>query len=169
MNSLGLPPDSDDFAQAVRCVLEKTPGILPEGCLVGMADEYESYGRAFCRFSELSQNERLAAVHRASSASGAYNTGGYSLSEFSRLFRVFRHSLLSVARHSPEPYAGPMMLLRNTGSSSLMPGELVGPAGCWEQLCAGRFESHDIPGDHFCCMGNSNVSLIYGLIEGASK
>ncbi|BAK43323.1 non-ribosomal peptide synthetase [Eggerthella sp. YY7918] len=169
LNSLGLPPDSDDFAQAVRCALEKTPGILPEGCLVGMADEYESYGRAFCRFSELSQNERLAAVHRASSASGAYNTGGYSLSEFSRLFRVFRQSLLSVARHSPEPYAGPMILLRNTGSSSLMPGELAGSAGCWEQLCAGRFESHDIPGDHFCCMGNSNVSLIYGLIEGASK
>jgi pyochelin synthetase F len=68
--------------------------------------------------------------------------------------------MLAVARHDPEAYTGSTTLLRNSGSSTLLPGTRADVGAFWERICIGDLDVHDLPGDHFNCMARTNADLI---------
>ena len=59
-----------------------------------------------------------------------------------RQIRIMRTYLARLTSYAPKPYLGPMVLLRaaNTNAEE---------AGRWRSIAAGRFEMHEIPGDHY--------------------
>ncbi|NEE02716.1 non-ribosomal peptide synthetase [Phytoactinopolyspora halotolerans] len=169
LDALGLPADADQIGRAVRSILQRSPGRLPPGCLTGLDGEDASVGAAFREFAGAERPERLAAIHRVATADGAYNSGSYTLDEFTRYFDVFRQSMLAVARHRPDPYAGPTTLLRNSGSSTLLPGSRADVARFWERICVGELSVHDLPGDHFSCMAAANAPTIAAALTGVRR
>ena len=166
LTALGLPIDADAIGSAVQDILERTPGRLPAGCLTDLHGEHEPIGAAFRDFAQHDRVDRLTAIHRVGTTVSAYNSGTYSFDEFTRLFEVFRQSMLAVARHQPEPYVGPTTLLRNAGSSTLLPGTRSDVSTFWERICVGALDVDDLPGDHFGCMAAANVDLISQHLEG---
>lgn len=160
LDALGLPDDTEAIGRAVHDILIETPGRLPAGCLTDLRGDHDSIGSAFRAFAQRDRDERLPAIHRAGSASSVYNSGAYALDEFIRLFDVFQQSMLAVARHDPEAYTGSTTLLRNSGSSTLLPGTRADVGAFWERICIGDLDVHDLPGDHFNCMARTNADLI---------
>ena len=70
----------------------------------------------------------------------------------------------AVAAHRAEPYLGAALLLRNSESSTLLPGTREDVGGFWSRICLGPFEIRDIPGDHFSCMSATNAAALGRLI-----
>ncbi len=169
LDALGLPAGYDDIGRAVRSILERSPARLPAGCLTELDGESAAVGAAFREFARAERPDRLAAIHQVATADGAYNSGSYTLDEFTRFFDVFRQSMLAVARHRPDPYTGPTTLLRNSGSSTLLPGTRTDVAEFWERICVAELSVHDLPGDHFSCMAAANAPRIAALLTGARQ
>lgn len=169
LSALGLPDGAEEMGRAVHTILTSSPGRLPPGCLTGLDGEDEAVGRAFRAFARAERPDRLAAVHGAATDRGAYNSGSYTLVEFKRFFDVFQQSMLAVARHRPDPYAGPTTLLRNSGTSSLLPGTPTDVADFWQRICVGRLSVQDLPGDHFGCMGATNAPTIATVLTDGGR
>lgn len=148
----GLPEDAERCYAAIRSILDRTPDRTPEGALAGLDGEFRDVGDRFRALARRSQEDRLAAMHRASTAGGAYNSGSYSLEEFIGFYSVFRQSMHAVSRHRPGPYLGPVTLLRNSESSTLLPGTRADVGEFWQRICVGELTVHDVPGDHFGCV-----------------
>ncbi|GAA1464315.1 amino acid adenylation domain-containing protein [Nocardiopsis exhalans] len=164
----GLPADADRCAAAIRSVLERTPDRIPAGALAALDGPHEAVGAAFRAHESRDSNERLSALHRAATGGGAYNSGRHSLEEFTRYFGVFRQSMHAVSRHRPAPYAGRVTLLRNSESSTLLPGTRADVAAFWQGVCVGGPTVHDIPGDHFGCVSAEHAPDLGARLAGAS-
>ncbi|GCB44746.1 non-ribosomal peptide synthetase [Streptomyces sp. NL15-2K] len=165
----GLPADPDAFSGAVRSILDMTPDRIPDGALAGLDGSFAEVGAHFRALALRSQEDRLAALHRASAAGGAYNAGNHSLEEFTRYYAVFRQSMHAVSRHRPEPYLGPVTLLRNSDSSTLLPGTRADVGAFWRSICVGELTVHDIPGDHFGCVSAPNAPGLGALLTGVKR
>ncbi|MCG8927721.1 non-ribosomal peptide synthetase [Lentzea sp. CC55] len=163
----GLFADVGVFSAAVRSILDRTPDHVPDGALAGLTGRFADVGTCFQAVGRRSQEDRLTALHRASGAGGAYNPGGCSLTDFTRLHSVFRQSMLAVSRHRPEPYLGPITVLRNSDSSTLLPGTRADVGEFWRRICVGDLTVHDIPGDHFGCVSAAHAAGLGALLTGA--
>ncbi|TDD06734.1 non-ribosomal peptide synthetase [Nonomuraea diastatica] len=169
LEALGLPHDAEVFGRAVREILAATPERLPDGCLTSLNGEHAAVGSSFRAFARDDRPRRLAAIHRVATPEGAYNSGSYTLAEFTRFFEVFRQSMLAVTRHRADPYAGPVTLLRNSGSSTLLPGSRADVGRFWERIGMAGISVHDLPGDHFGCMSASNAPEIARVLARAGR
>jgi pyochelin synthetase len=163
----GLPDDTDRCYAAIRSILDRTPDRIPDGALAGLDRPFREVGDRFRALAQRSQEDRLTAMHRASTAAGAYNSGSYSLEEFIGFYSVFRQSMHAVSRHRPGPYLGPVTLLRNTDSSTLLPGTRADVGEFWRRICVGELTVHDIPGDHFGCVAAAHAPGLAALLTGA--
>lgn len=165
--SAGMPADSAAFSRAVRAILDETPDRIPDGALAGLDGEHAELGARFRALASTAPEERLRALHRAGNAAGGYNSGSYSFDEFSRFYDFFRHTMHAVSRHQPDPYLGDLTLLRNSESSTLLPGTRADVGGFWREICVGELRVHDIPGDHFSCIAAANApALAARLLSG---
>ena len=165
----GLPADADLFSAAVRSILDVTGDHIPDGALAGLTGPFAAIGECFRAVARHPREDRIAALHRASGGGGAYNSGTYSLAEFTRLHAVFRQSMLAVSRHDPQPYLGPVTLLRNSDSSTLLPGTRADVGEFWRRICVGDLTVHDIPGDHFGCVSAANAPGLGALLAGTDR
>jgi len=59
-----------------------------------------------------------------------------------RQIRIMRTYLARLTAYEPQPYPGHVALLRATHTD-------VDEARRWRSVATGRFEMHDIPGDHY--------------------
>jgi len=164
LEAAGFPGDAVAFGKAVHAVLQNSPSRIPEGALVGLDEPFEDLAVRFDSLAAVPPEERIAKIHAASTGGGTYNSGGHSLEEFQRMFATFRQSMRAVAAHRAEPYLGAALLLRNSESSTLLPGTREDVGGFWSRICLGPFEIRDIPGDHFSCMSATNAAALGRLI-----
>jgi L-cysteine---[L-cysteinyl-carrier protein] ligase PchF len=167
LTAAGLFADADTFAEAIRAILDQTPDQVPDGALAGLTGRFDDVGASFRALAERSREDRVAALHRASHGNGAYGAGG-SLVEFSRLLAVFRHTSAAVSQHVPQPYLGPVTLLRNSESSGLLPGTRADVGAFWQRICLGELTVHDIPGDHFGCVSPAHAPRLSALLTGGA-
>ncbi|GAB2693331.1 non-ribosomal peptide synthetase [Nocardia thraciensis] len=164
LEDAGFPGDADAFGAAVRTILDRSPDRIPRAALASLDGPHAPLAAKFRDLSAVPRAERIAALHTASTGGSAYNSGGHALDEFRRLFDVFAQSLRAVAAHRPEPYLGPVRLLRNSESSTLLPGTREDVGEFWSRICLGPLAVEDIPGDHFGCMAAAHSSALGGRI-----
>ncbi|SDF43212.1 pyochelin synthetase [Lentzea fradiae] len=162
----GWPADPDVFNAAVRSILDRTPGQVPDGALAGLTGRFADLGARFREVGALPGQERLRALHRASRSGGAYDPGDCSFADYTRLHAVFRQSMSAVSRHEPEPYLGPITVLRNSDSSTLLPGTRTDVGEFWREICLGELTVRDIPGDHFGCVSAAHAAGLGALLTG---
>ncbi|GGS29398.1 non-ribosomal peptide synthetase [Actinokineospora fastidiosa] len=160
MAAAGLPADADAFGGAVRAILDESPQCVPDGALASLTGQHGEIGERFRALAARSREDRVAALHRATCGTGAYHLGEQNLAEFTRLLDVFRHTMLAVSHHVPEPYLGSVTLLRNSDSSTLLPGTRADVGAFWQRICVGELTVRDIPGDHFGCVSAEGLGTL---------
>ena len=149
----GFPSDTETLDAAIRSILDRTPDRIPAGALTGLDGSLAPLAAKLRELAAIPRSDRLAALRDASASRGR------SLTEFRDTFDIFAQSLRAVGAYRPEPYFGPVRLLRTIESSALLDTrEEVGKY--WSRICLGTLVTDDIPGDHFNCMAATNADAL---------
>ncbi|MFB6786144.1 amino acid adenylation domain-containing protein [Streptomyces olivaceus] len=144
---LGFPDDQYRVAAAADAVLASSPGILPDGGLAALPEEFEDVAGRFRSLAEVPRATRIARMCEAVPASA----GTYEPDHMSRLFLAFRQSVFAITRYTAEPYAGDITFLRHDGAYPF-PGSKDAVTTYWEELTLGDLDIVDIGGDHYSCL-----------------
>ncbi|MBZ6204382.1 amino acid adenylation domain-containing protein [Streptomyces olivaceus] len=144
---LGFPDDQYRVAAAADAVLASSPGILPDGGLAALPEEFEDVAGRFRSLAEVPRATRIARMCEAVPASA----GSYEPDHMSRLFLAFRQSVFAITRYTAEPYAGDITFLRHDGAYPF-PGSKDAVTTYWEELTLGDLDIVDIGGDHYSCL-----------------
>ncbi|MBB5077428.1 non-ribosomal peptide synthetase [Nonomuraea endophytica] len=158
----GYPADEDLMAKVFAALLREDPGRVPAGSVTALTGDLAPAADAFRAQAARPQAERLAAIGHAA-------TSGTADPDVERhvaiSFQVVRHSLLAVAAHEPEPYAGDIAFLRQRGGTSFLPWLRDDMTGFWRELCLGELTVTDVPGDHFTCLRPPHVDEVAAVLE----
>lgn len=158
--AIGFPADTETFEAAVRSVLERRPDEVPAGALTGLDGAFAPLAATLRELAATPRAERLAALHAASAqGAGPYHSSGHSLDEFRSQFDLFAQNLRAMGAHRPEPYFGPVRVLRN-GEGTAFLGSRVDVDGFWSRIGLGALVFEDIPGDHLTSMSVSNAAAV---------
>ncbi|MFG6296402.1 alpha/beta fold hydrolase, partial [Streptomyces rochei] len=141
---LGFPDDQYRVAAAADAVLAASPGVLPDGGLAALPDEFEDVAGCFRRLADVPRATRIARMCEAVPASA----GTYEPDHMTRLFLAFRQSVFAITRYDAEPYAGDITFLRHDGAYPF-PGSKDAVTAYWEELTLGDLDIVDIGGDHY--------------------
>ncbi|MEV5650917.1 amino acid adenylation domain-containing protein [Nocardia sp. NPDC052254] len=161
---IGFPADTDAFDNALRSILDRTPGRIPAGALIGLSGEWAPLAARARELSTVARAERLAALHAAAtSGTGPYRAGGLALDEFHRQFEVFAHNLRAMGAHRAEPYFGPLRVLSNGGAATLM-GTRAEVERFWSGVGLGDLVIDDIAGDHLTSMSATHAAALAARI-----
>jgi len=156
---LGYP--GGDLERALRAVQESSPGQVREGSLAALASCPDAglaeIGRRFTALALPPHRERLAALAREL---------GQPPERLELAYRVFQQSFAAVTRYDPEPYAGDITFLRQSGVTNLVPTLQDDMTGFWRELCLGRLTVVDVAGDHFNCLDPVRAPAVARLITG---
>ncbi|WP_329160028.1 amino acid adenylation domain-containing protein [Streptomyces sp. NBC_01717] len=144
---LGFPDDQYRVAVAADAVLAASPGVLPDGGLAALPEEYEDVASRFRRLTDVPRATRIARMCEAVPASA----GSYEPDHMTRLFLAFRQSVFAITRYDAEPYAGDITFLRHDGAYPF-PGSKDAVTTYWEELTLGDLDIVDIGGDHYSCL-----------------
>ncbi|MBZ6227763.1 non-ribosomal peptide synthetase [Streptomyces olivaceus] len=144
---LGFPDDQYRVAAAADAVLASSPGILPDGGLAALPEEFEDVAGRFRSLAGVPRATRIARMCEAVPASA----GTYEPDHMSRLFLAFRQSVFAITRYTAEPYAGDITFLRHDGAYPF-PGSKDAVTTYWEELTLGDLDIVDIGGDHYSCL-----------------
>jgi pyochelin synthetase len=150
--ALGFPADARRFVEAAELVLSRTPGVMPDGGIAGLTDDYADIGEHFRRLAQVPRMQRVARMCEAVPPS----VGTFTPAQLLRMFRTFRQSVFAITRYRPEPYAGDIAFLRHGGPYPF-PGSRESVTSYWEELCLGDLTVTDIAGDHFTCLADDHV------------
>lgn len=162
--ALEFPADDTAFATALRTILDRTPDQVPAGALAGLHGDSEPLGAQFRKLAAVPRADRLAALHTAAtSGTGPYRSSGLSPAEFRRQFDIFAHNLRAMGAHRPEPYFGPLRVLSNSGTATLM-GTRAEVERFWSRIGLGPFVISDIPGDHLTSMSATHAAELAARI-----
>ncbi|MFJ6215173.1 amino acid adenylation domain-containing protein [Streptomyces sp. NPDC092296] len=145
--SLGFPDDQYRVAAAADAVLAASPGVLPDGGLAALPEEF---GDVASRFQALARVPRATRIARMCEAVPA-SAGTYAPDHMTRLFLAFRQSVFAITRYDAEPYAGDITFLRHDGAYPF-PGSKDAVTTYWEELTLGDLDIVDIGGDHYSCL-----------------
>ncbi|MER7837615.1 amino acid adenylation domain-containing protein [Streptomyces sp. NPDC096040] len=145
--ALGFPDDQYRVAAAADAVLAGSPGVLPDGGLAALPDEFEDVAGCFRALADVPRATRIARMCEAVPASA----GSYEPDHMTRLFLAFRQSVFAITRYSAEPYAGDITFLRHDGAYPF-PGSKDAVTAYWEELTLGELDIVDIGGDHYTCL-----------------
>ncbi|MGW7469824.1 amino acid adenylation domain-containing protein [Streptomyces xantholiticus] len=159
---LGYPEDESATRELVRAVTDLQGNTVPPGSLVDVSAAVLSPRgagalRAFQALAERSQEERLRAVAGSMPVQDAELRSGERLS---RLYRIVKHSLVSVASYEPTPCGLPATFVRQTGEAEIFPGMHRDMTEYWQQVCTGPLRIVDVPGDHFTCVQPPNAGAV---------
>ncbi|WP_320783231.1 non-ribosomal peptide synthetase [Streptomyces sp. CRN 30] len=144
---LGFPADQYRVAAAADAVLSGSPGILPDGGLAALDEEFEDVAGRFRTLADVPRTTRIARMCEAVPASA----GTYAPDHMTRLFRAFRQSVFAITRYTAEPYAGDITFLRHDGAYPF-PGSKDAVTAYWADLTLGDLDIVDIGGDHYSCL-----------------
>ncbi|MGQ4512789.1 amino acid adenylation domain-containing protein [Streptomyces sp. DW26H14] len=144
---LGFPDDQYRVAAAADAVLATSPGVLPDGGLAALPEEFADVAGRFRQLADLPRATRIARMCEAVPASA----GTYEPDHMTRLFRAFRQSVFAITRYDAEPYAGDITFLRHDGAYPF-PGSKHAVTTYWEELTLGDLDIVDIGGDHYSCL-----------------
>jgi pyochelin synthetase len=144
---LGFPDDQYRVAAAADAVLAAGPGVLPDGGLAALPEEFEDVASCFRRLADVPRATRIARMCEAVPASA----GTYEPDHMTRLFLAFRQSVFAITRYDAEPYAGDIAFLRHDGAYPF-PGSKDAVTTYWEELTLGDLDIIDIGGDHYSCL-----------------
>ncbi|MFJ8601429.1 amino acid adenylation domain-containing protein [Streptomyces shenzhenensis] len=144
---LGFPDDQYRVAAAADAVLAAGPGVLPDGGLAALPEEFEDVAGCFRRLTDVPRATRIARMCEAVPASA----GTYEPDHMTRLFLAFRQSVFAITRYDAEPYAGDITFLRHDGAYPF-PGSKDAVTAYWEELTLGDLDIVDIGGDHYSCL-----------------
>ncbi|MFI6294957.1 amino acid adenylation domain-containing protein [Nonomuraea sp. NPDC050790] len=160
----GYPGDEELMAKVFAALLREDPGRVPAGSVTALTGELAPAAAAFRAQAARPQAERLAAIgHAATSGAADPDVERHVATSF----QVVRHSLLAVAAHEPEPYAGDIAFLRQSGGTSFLPWLRDDMTGFWRELCLGELTVTDVPGDHFTCLRPPHVDQVAAVLEGS--
>ncbi|MEV7807435.1 amino acid adenylation domain-containing protein [Microbispora sp. NPDC088329] len=158
---LGYPPDELGIRDLIQAVLTRHDKVLPQGGLIeepasALSEAGAQAQRYFQKLAERSQEDRLRAIGERMPASDD-ELG--SVDWMARFLRIIKHSLITVATHMPTQYEKQATFVRQTGDAQIFPGMQADMTEYWQQVCVGGLRIVDVPGDHFTCMGPSNVGV----------
>ncbi|MFE0155382.1 amino acid adenylation domain-containing protein [Nonomuraea sp. NPDC059007] len=158
----GYPADEELMAKVFAALLREDPGHVPAGSVTALTGDLAPAAAAFRAQAARPQAERLAAIGHAATSGAA---GPDVERHVATSFQVVRHSLLAVAAHEPEPYAGDIAFLRQRGGTSFLPWLRDDMTGFWRELCLGELTVTDVPGDHFTCLRPPHVDEVAAVLE----
>lgn len=144
---LGFPDDQYRVAAAADAVLAGSPGVLPDGGLAALPEEFADVAGRFRHLAGIPRATRIARMCEAVPASA----GTYEPDHMTRLFLAFRQSVFAITRYDAEPYAGDITFLRHDGAYPF-PGSKDAVTTYWEELTLGDLDIVDIGGDHYSCL-----------------
>lgn len=156
----GFPADGAAYEAALRLILERTPDRVPAGALLGSTGESAPLAAKFRELAAVPRADRLAALHTAAtSGHGPYRPDGLTLDEFRRQFDIFAHNLRAMGAHRAEPYFGPIRVLSNSGTATLL-GTRAEVERFWSGIGLGDLVIEDIPGDHLTSMSATHAAEV---------
>ncbi|MFF0967056.1 amino acid adenylation domain-containing protein [Streptomyces sp. NPDC003703] len=163
---LGFPDDQYRVAAAADAVLAAGPGVLPDGGLAALPEEFADVAGRFRELAGIPRATRIARMCEAVPASA----GTYEPDHMTRLFLAFRQSVFAITRYDAEPYAGDITFLRHDGAYPF-PGSKDAVTAYWEELTLGDLDIVDIGGDHYSCLSVEHapgiLKTLAELTEGA--
>ncbi|WP_018565874.1 non-ribosomal peptide synthetase [Streptomyces sp. PsTaAH-124] len=163
---LGFPADQYRVAAAADAVLAADPGVLPDGGLAALPEEFADVAERFRELAGIPRATRIARMCEAVPASA----GTYEPDHMTRLFLAFRQSVFAITRYDAEPYAGDITFLRHDGAYPF-PGSKDAVTAYWEELTLGDLDILDIGGDHYSCLSVEHapgiLKTLAELTEGA--
>ncbi|MFG3396468.1 amino acid adenylation domain-containing protein [Streptomyces parvus] len=159
---LGYPGDETTTRDLVRVTTEHFGDMVPQGSLVDrpesdLTDAGREALRAFRALAERPQSDRLRAIGASMPVEDA---GLRSEERLSRLYRIVKHSLVSVASHEAAPCDLPATFVRQTGEAEIFPGMHRDMTEYWQQVCGEGLRVVDVPGDHFTCVQAPNAEAV---------
>lgn len=162
--TIGFPADAEAFDTALRTILERTPDRVPAGSLAGLNGDSAPLARTFRAQAAVPRADRIAALHAAAtSGTGPYRSSGLALDEFRRQFEIFAHNLRAMGAHRAEPYFGPVRVLSNSGTATLL-GTRAEVDRYWSGIGLGTLVVEDIPGDHLTSMSAIHAAAVAARI-----
>lgn len=152
--ALGYPQDESATRDLVRAATERFTNTVPQGSLVDMPEPAltgpgREALRAFRSLAERPQEERLRAI---GASMPVEDTELRSAERLTRLYRIVKHSLVSVASHEAKPCDLPATFVRQTGEAEIFPGMHRDMTDYWQQVCGDGLSVVDVSGDHFNCV-----------------
>ncbi|SPE99883.1 non-ribosomal peptide synthetase [Streptomyces sp. MA5143a] len=159
---LGYPRDESATRDLVRATTEHFANTVPQGSLVDRPEsDLTGPGRealrAFRALAERPQTDRLRAIGASMPVEDAELR---SEERLSRLYRIVKHSLVSVASHEAMPCDLPATFVRQTGEAEIFPGMHRDMTEYWQQVCGEGLRVVDVPGDHFTCVQTPNAEAV---------
>jgi thioesterase domain-containing protein len=88
-------------------------------------------------------------------------TGDIEQQDLLALFHTFRDNLKALLGYNPMPIAGSLTLIRSSSTGREQNDISLG----WSDLALGRFEMHEIEGDHYSIVTGADVNLLAALLE----
>ncbi|MEU6562853.1 amino acid adenylation domain-containing protein [Nocardia nova] len=160
----GFPSDTAAFDTALRSILDRSPDRIHAGALTGLNGDSAPLAAKFRELATVPRADRLAALHAAAtSGTGPYPANDLALDEFRRHFDIFAHHLRAMGAHRVEPYFGPVRVLTNSGTATLM-GTRAEVDRFWSGVGLGALVIEDIPGDHLTSMSATHAAKVAARI-----
>ncbi|SJZ79319.1 pyochelin synthetase [Marinactinospora thermotolerans DSM 45154] len=158
--AVGFPADENRVSAASDVLLERTPGLLPDGAIGELTGEYADVAACFRALAEVPRDVRVERMCAAVPPSA----GTYEPEALHELFRIFRQSVFAISRYEPEPYAGDITFLRHSGAYPF-PGNKESVTDYWERLVLGDLRIVDVAGDHFSCLSVPYAPGVVKLLD----
>ncbi|WP_280402779.1 non-ribosomal peptide synthetase [Nocardia carnea] len=156
----GFPADAAAIEAALRTILDRTPDRVPAGALTTLTGDSAALAAEFRELAAVPRADRLAALRTAAtSATGPYRSQELPPAEFRRQFDIFAHNLRAMGEYRAEPYFGPMRVLSNSGTATLM-GTRAEVDRFWSRIALGGLVIEEIPGDHLTSMSAAHAAEV---------
>jgi thioesterase domain-containing protein len=84
---------------------------------------------------------------------------GLDQEELAERYRIFHTNALGQLTYRPEPYAGPVTLVRAEQSPD--------PTADWKRVHSGPFRSHTVPGDHYHVVSSEVAEPLARIVDTA--
>ncbi|MGK8522550.1 amino acid adenylation domain-containing protein [Nocardia asteroides] len=162
--TVGFPADDTAVQDALRVILDRTPDRVPAGALAGLNGDSALRAARFRQLAAVPRADRLAALHTAAtSGTGPYGSAGLTFARFREQFEIFAHNLRAMGAHRAEPYFGPIRVLSNSGTATMM-GTRAEVERFWSRVGLGALVIEDIPGDHLTSMSSAHAAEVAARI-----
>jgi len=157
----GHTVDDTLLARALKEILIRNGGVVPDGSLISLSGPFESIARCYNKLARKSQSQRLSELN------AAIPNSEYSDSMFHTLYKTFCHSLEAVAAYKPSQFVGDVCVMCVVDQLNAL---FASDIDFWEELVLGNLRIINIDGGHISCLQPPYVSAVANLlIQGGNK
>jgi thioesterase domain-containing protein len=82
---------------------------------------------------------------------------GFTAAELERRYLIFRANALALEAYTPEPYDGPVTLIRAERSPDA--------TASWQQFVRHPVRTHIVPGDHYTLLAGDSAARVAGIVD----